>query len=274
MCIRDRCSSDDAEDANADSSHDGQQQERQRRARTRVHTLTALGVQTSRWRDAARKIGAIPPRPFSQGHRQHFFRCFEIWLRRRGLQNHLVREEDADQSGDAVYRYLQQPIVEAQRGWITAFHGTWWYAAWSILETGGLIESVVNTYEPGVYCSHDVDMDPDYGRAHIIFGDGAYHRIFFELLVDPLQRRYSRSQYASYGKWIFPSSAVSLRGVRIEVNARVSNWQERLLEWEPALEILPVGVDDYPEPVLSKEVEVDVDHDVWTHEDGSNKESS
>merc|ERR1719401_98005 len=132
------------------------------------------------------------------------------YLDARGLTDYLRRGED--QQGWAVYNYVAKPVVESKSNWEKAFHGTWWYAAWAILKTGVFLASDDHSlghdfWEPGVYCSPSLDTGLWYARPQVLFGDGVYHRIVFELRVDPEQQKHSRKRGGV--QWIFPSKAVA-----------------------------------------------------------------
>ena len=79
------------------------------------------------------------------------------------------------------------------------FYGTWWYSVWQVLLSGVLLES--NDYakghdfwEPGVYCTPLVSTAKWYARPHIVFVDGVYHCIMYELRVDPLKIKTERER--------------------------------------------------------------------------------
>merc|ERR1719433_463460 len=100
-----------------------------------------------------------------------------------------------DQDGWAVFVYTPEDrVVRSSPDWETAWHGTWWYAVWLILKSGVFLESNDRSlghdfWEPGVYCSPSLDTGLWYARPQILFGDGVYYRIIFELRVDPATRK-------------------------------------------------------------------------------------
>ena len=49
-------------------------------------------------------------------------------------------------------------------------------------------------WEPGVYCTPLVSTAKWYARPHIVFGDGVYHCIMYELRVDPLKIKTERER--------------------------------------------------------------------------------
>lgn len=38
-------------------------------------------------------------------------------------------------------RYDRMPVVKSEEHWARAFHGTWWYSVWLVLESGVFLES-------------------------------------------------------------------------------------------------------------------------------------
>jgi len=195
------------------------------------------------WREASkpRKGGAIQAQP--PGCKVDFEHLFSRWLQDRGLANLLRR--NADHQGWAVYRYTaDKPVVNSGPGWEQAFHGTWWYSVWLILKSGILLESSDRSlghdfWEPGVYCTPSLDTGLWYARPQILFGDGVYYRIIFELRVDPKRRKRDRKRGGV--QWVFPSAGVALHAIWIRSNAPPSNGEERLNSWEPSMEALPPG---------------------------------
>jgi len=197
----------------------------------------------SLWREVSkpRKGGAIPSQP--PGCKVDFDALFFDWMEARGLAGILNREED--QEGWAVFSYRPpEPVVESRPNWEQAFHGTWWYAVWLILKSGVLLESNNRSlghdfWEPGVYCSPSLDTGLWYARPQILFGDGVYHRVIFELRVDPEQRKRDRKRGGV--QWVFPSSAVAVHAIWVRTNAPPKNGEERVNGWDPELEALPPG---------------------------------
>jgi len=195
------------------------------------------------WRDASKpkKQGAIPAQP--PGCKVDFERLFSKWLQDRGLVNLLKRKPD--HQGWAVYGYeTDRPVVHSGPGWEQAFHGTWWYSVWLILKSGILLESSDRSlghdfWEPGVYCSPSLDTGLWYARPQILFGDGVYYRIIFELRVDPGRRKKNRKRGGV--QWVFPCAGVALHAIWVRSNAPPANGEERLNTWEPSLEALPAG---------------------------------
>lgn len=194
------------------------------------------------WREASkpRKGGAVPAQP--AGCKLDFPGHFDQWLGQRGLQDAL--RYDRDEKGWAIYRYTREPLIRSESNWEVAFHGTWWYAVWLILESGLFLESNDRSlghdfWEPGVYCSPSLDTGLWYARPQILFADGVYHRVIFELRVDPDRRKKDRKRGGI--QWVFPSAGVALHSVWIRSNAPPANGEERVNSWEPELEALPSG---------------------------------
>mmetsp|Transcript_9190 Transcript_9190/g.23599 ORF Transcript_9190/g.23599 Transcript_9190/m.23599 type:complete len:545 (-) Transcript_9190:124-1758(-) len=194
------------------------------------------------WREVSkpRKGGAIEKQP--DGCKVDCPALFDQMFALRGLSDALAY--DRDEQGWAVYRYTRSPVVNSTPDWEVAFHGTWWYSVWSVLDTGILLESNNRNlghdfWEPGVYCSPSLDTGLWYARPQILFEDGVYHRVMFELRVDPERRKKDRKRGGI--QWVFPCAAVSLHGVWIRSNAPPKNGEERVNSWEPHLEALPIG---------------------------------
>jgi len=203
------------------------------------------------WREASkpRKGGAIKPEP--AGCKLDSPELFRQWLAARGLEDAL--EYTGDQQGWSLYRYTRNPVVKSEKWWEQAFHGSWWYSAWLILETGIFLESDDKDlghdyWEPGVYCSPSLDTGLWYARPQALFGDTVFHRIIFDLRVDPERRKKNRARGGI--QWVFPCGAVSLHGLWVRHNAPPNNGEERVLGWEPELEALPPG-QVAPEPTVN-----------------------
>jgi len=206
------------------------------------------------WRKAAKpKKGAAVPAPLPDSCDANFPVLFEEWLALRGIFD-AVEFDRQDDRGWRVYRYKRDPPVQSKATWEQAFHGTWWYAVWSILESGIVSESNYKTLGhdysmPGVYCSPRFETAEGYARPQILFGDGVYHRIVLELRVDPVQQKKRRKK-----EWVYPSAGVSLHSIHIKSNAPPYKGEERLHSWDPALEASPHGAvpavpSQLPEPV-------------------------
>jgi len=198
------------------------------------------------WREASKpkpRKGASVPAPLPDICKATFRELFDEWLAARGLKDAVIFDREDDR-GWWVYRYARDPPVESKDTWKTAFHGTWWYAAWSILNTGIILESNDESlghqfWEPGVYCSPKFSTGASYARPQILFGDSVYHRIVLELRVDP--ERQQKKKKKGGNQWVFPSDAVSLHAIWIRSNAPPCKGEERLNFWDPNLEALPDG---------------------------------
>lgn len=194
------------------------------------------------WREVSkpRRAGAVAKQP--RGSKKDFPALFDEWLKVRDLHDSLRRCKAEDQRGWRVYRYTREPVVKAAASWEQAFHGTWWYSVWSVIESGVMLESDDRSkghdfWEPGVYCSPNLDTGRWYARPHILFGDGVYHRVLFELRVDPSRRKKNRQRGGV--QWVFPAAAVALYAVWVQLNAPPKNGEERVNDWDPLLEALP-----------------------------------
>eukprot|EP00927_Polykrikos_kofoidii_P072151 TRINITY_DN68301_c0_g1_i1.p1 TRINITY_DN68301_c0_g1~~TRINITY_DN68301_c0_g1_i1.p1 ORF type:complete len:507 (+),score=63.70 TRINITY_DN68301_c0_g1_i1:184-1704(+) len=227
-------------------------QEEAREGRDRIVNGESL---VSLWREASkpRKEGAIQPMP--AGSKADFFGLFREWLERRWLSDALVQEED--QQGWHIFRYTKEPVVRSEESWEVAYHGTWWYSVWLILQTGIFLPSDDmklghDFWEPGVYCSPNLETGLWYARPHVLFGDGVYYRIIFEVRVDLTLRKRERKRGGV--QWVFPSSAIALHRVWIRSNAPPANGEERVREWEPHLEGLPRGWNQVPAVVNPRDL--------------------
>jgi len=205
----------------------------------------------NQWREVSRprRAGAVPRMP--RGTRLDFPALFQEWLEVRGLGDALEHVED--RKGWAIYKYKREPVVSVEDSWETAFHGTWWYSVWLVLQSGVLLESNDwgkghDFWEPGVYCSPNLDTARWYARPQVLFGDGVYHRIIFELRVNPVQRKRSRQRGGV--QWVFPTGAVALVAVRVQLNAPPVNGEERVNGWDADLEALPPNCSK-PEPTIN-----------------------
>ena len=195
------------------------------------------------WREVCkpRRAGAIAPK--AKGSRKDFAPLFDEWLRARKLEDALM--EDGFKDGWKIYRYLREPKVKYdEETWETAFHGTWWYSVWLVLHSGVFLESNDRDkghdfWEPGVYCSPNLSTARWYARPHILFGDGVYHRIIFELRVNTEKR--IRNRQRGGVQWVFKPDAVSLYAVWVQRNAPPANGEERINDWDPKLEARPPG---------------------------------
>ena len=132
-----------------------------------------------------------------------------------------------------------------------AFHGTWWYSVWQLLLSGVLLQSKKyakghDFWEPGVYCTPLVSTAKWYARPHIVFGDGVYHCIMYELRVDPSKIKTERERGGV--QWVFPSSAVMLHAVWVATNSSPRAGEQRVDSWDVALEVVPRDC-DFPHPI-------------------------
>jgi len=200
------------------------------------------------WREVCRprRAGAVPAQP--RGARKDFAALFDEWLKVRGLEGVLV--EAGYEKGWKVYQYTKDPVVKSQPTWETAFHGTWWYSVWSVLDSGVFLESNDRDkghdfWEPGVYCSPNLSTARWYARPQILFGDKVYHRVIFELRVNTEKR--IRNRQRGGVQWIFKPDSVSLQAIWVQRNAPPKNGEERINDWDPSLEARPLG----KEPVQS-----------------------
>eukprot|EP00933_Yihiella_yeosuensis_P013381 TRINITY_DN12425_c1_g3_i1.p1 TRINITY_DN12425_c1_g3~~TRINITY_DN12425_c1_g3_i1.p1 ORF type:complete len:533 (+),score=97.88 TRINITY_DN12425_c1_g3_i1:101-1600(+) len=201
----------------------------------------------TKWREVCkpRRAGAVARKP--RASKLDFLDLFDRWLEDRGLADAL--EHDGYRNGWVAYRYRRDPVVKSESHWETAFHGSWWYSAWLVLHSGVFLESDDRSkghdfWEPGVYCTPNLNTARWYARPHILFGDGVYHRIIFELRVDPEKRIRNRKRGGV--QWVFKPDAVSLHGILVQRNAPPWNGEERINDWDASLEARPYGEEPVP----------------------------
>jgi len=177
------------------------------------------------------------------------------WLDARGLSDVLRAHELGNEHGCLFYQYLPtRRVVQPEPSWTLAYHGTWFYALWSILSHGVIVESCDESaghefWEPGVYCSPVFDTAQYYARAQDVFGDGMYSRVLLRLQYDPAQVKRERSKGGV--QLVLPSRAVAIDGVLFQGNAPPKLGEERLDEWEVDLEVIPAGM-SAPAPISSR----------------------
>ena len=172
------------------------------------------------------------------------------WLKARKIQGLLQRDPERDRPTDDTggahwlyYKYCRAPMVEHSR-WENALHGTWWYALWSILQSGVLLESCNEKaghefWLPGVYCTPNLSTARQYARAQQVFSDGMYHRVAIEVRYDKKQLRRQRERGG--GQLVLPLTAVVIVGLLFLPNDTVHKGEERLNDWDAQLELVPHG---------------------------------
>lgn len=216
-------------------------------ASTARDSQSGASALVNQWREVSkpRKGGAIALQP--PGCKVDSVPLFEQFWKDRGLGDAL--QLTGEQNGWNVYRYVKEPVVKSEPDWEPAFHGTWWYAVWMILESGVFLESNNRAlghdyWEPGVYCSPNLDTGVWYARPQIMFGDGVYHRVIFEVRADPKRRMKNRKRGGV--QWVFPCAAVALHAVWVRSNCPPANGEERVNGWQPELEAIPPGSEPLP----------------------------
>eukprot|EP00971_Amphidinium_carterae_P205824 4084765-Amphidinium_carterae.1 len=185
------------------------------RARSRSASV-ARGAKAGMWQEQGRPRGRgkIPPQPSQV--RAEFQFLLEEWLYARGIAGCLTRkvaqearEQEAHELGSQfglrrwqIYDYAHGNDIPPH--WVPAYHGTWWYALWSILQEGVLLEANDSKlghdfWMPGTYCTPLLKTAMWYARPHIVFGDAVYHRAVLELRVD--KSRVKTTRCAFQGKY-------------------------------------------------------------------------
>eukprot|EP00971_Amphidinium_carterae_P075835 1498402-Amphidinium_carterae.1 len=227
-------------------------EENERRSRSASAARGALPIQ---WQELSkpRKRGRI--RPLPSHVRAEFPFLLDEWLFNRGLSGVLSRNHEQERLEQQdhykgqekglrrwlIYDYnrRQEPIDPT---WVQAFHGTWWYSLWSVLESGVMLESNAaslghDIWEPGAYVTPLLETAAWYGRPQIVFMDGVYQRAGIELRVD--KKRIKRGRERGGIQWVFPADAVKIVGFRFKTNAPPKQPEQRFETWEPRLEAIP-----------------------------------
>ena len=177
---------------------------------------TARGALAKTWWYESRPRRQGSPDPMPVACRELFPALFEEWLQNRQAI-HLV---GARQSSDDWYVY-SLPWNPGERtshdpgNCVRAFHGTRWYAVWSILNSTVLLESNNHDlghdfWESGVCCSRLITTARSYGIPHVLFGDGVYYRAMFEVIVDLNRRKKRRAKEGE--QWVSPFRGCPLEG--------------------------------------------------------------
>jgi hypothetical protein len=133
--------------------------------------------------------------------------------------------------------------------WVSAYHGSRWYAAWSICAEGFI--NVSKKGDPiyqagggtGHYCAVDFEYARWYSRPQVLFNDGCYHRVMFRLAYDKKKLRNIR--YVSQGlEHIVWENGIVLLSCLMKPNyPPVEATEERFSSWDPSLEIHPWGTE-------------------------------
>ena len=210
-----------------------------------LHAESARGGLAAKWYAESRPRRQGAPDPMPVACRELFPALFEEWLENRQA-SYLV---GARQSSEDWYVY-SLPWMPGERtgldpgNWVRAFHGTRWYAVWSILNSKVLLESNNRDlghdfWESGVYCTPEITTARSYGIPHVLFDDGVYYRAMFEVFVDLNRRKRRRSKGGE--QWVFPSEAVRVKALWVQPNAPPAPWEWRFITWDEELEAWPVG---------------------------------
>ena len=203
------------------------------------------GELVGRWRKQAKSDKAkkkdIPMVPIDWPIEVAFRQMAQKWLHDRGLDKMLEGQSVSYPSEEAtpsevgtaspiLYYSYKGSLVQAGQHWEDAFHGTWFYSLWSILEAGFLLESEDDGVYPGVYCSPLPKTAWGYARPQMVFGDGLYHRTMLKLRYDPHRTRKNRNKGGH--QVVTESSAVSIEGVFFGINWPPVKGEERLDNWK------------------------------------------
>ena len=176
---------------------------------------------------------------------------FHRWQTARGLEClDYVDTVDQDVGGgrrDLWHRYLYRPTSQAQdvcSTWETAYQGSWWYSLWLVAASGVVLASedkeLGHDFNSvcGVFCSPSLKVAEKYARPGKPFPDGLYHRLVYELWVQPGKRR-KRRHGSTGSQWILQPDHVRLKAVRIKIDAPPEQHVEGWSKWKPSLEARP-----------------------------------
>ncbi len=92
-------------------------------------------------------------------------------------------------------------------------------------------------------------MDMEYARwdsrPHVLFADGAYHRVMYRIAFD--SNKLKRKRLVAEGaEWIIENGGIVLLSCLFKPNyPPIEHTEERFNAWNPALEIRPHGCEDF-----------------------------
>ena len=136
------------------------------------------------------------------------------------------------------------PAAPDGSSWKQAFHGTWFYSLWSILEYDYISASddvqkghEFNTLGAKVYMSPAFGTAKTYARGQNVFGDGVYHCAVLELRVNEKQR--FKHKVGGGIQWTYNSEDVYIVGVWFGHNIGNCVGYEHLRFWDCDDEAVP-----------------------------------
>ena len=181
-----------------------------------------------------------------------------MWFGERNLRD-VWRFESSrqlyDNSCELSYSYQHRGTVDCpDDAAVVAFHGTKAYNVWRI-SLDGLAPSFDSTQghdfhgRPGVFVSLDrtVALDDAYSTSQNVFGQGAYYKMPFSVVID--RRKVSYKGKGNW-EWVLPPDAVWLLGLHIIANPKLHD--HRLQGYEPWLESVPEGQQPIESSVVGK----------------------
>ena len=211
----------------------------------------AQGYLCLEWRHVAKPRKRPSPLPAPDDCLKCFEALLDEWLRVRCLDHLLTLEDKFEADGGHCdqwrrYRYLPQhtrsrraPLPDAELA--KAYHGTWMYALRNIIISGILLESDDKNrghefWCKGVYCSPLISTAYRYARPQVLFNDGPriYTRVVLELSCE--KERLIKTRSKGGEQRVYPSAAVYVSAVLIQVNAPPARGEERVDCWQDALE--------------------------------------
>ena len=206
------------------------------------------------WREEGKpkRRGAKSPSPITS--LPAFERNFHEWLTLRGIADCLLREPERDAGSWVSYRYVGHTPAVTLRGIpnsVVRWHGTWFYALWSILATGIVLPSEdeekghwmmkrAGDWIRGVYVTSTFMIAERYARPQVVFDRDCYFRVIIEVFCDPLGEICPINRTAETQN-VFSPAAVAISRILINPNSSVSEHEERMSNWNSVLEARPAG---------------------------------
>ena len=213
--------------------------------------------------------GIIRPKP--EGADRDFRDLIPSFLAARGLTKDKLQWVGFHE-GWLEYR-LMQPLIKspgAQRvvdkcddqtkwpkDWIPAYHGGRWYGFWNTVTEGWIHISKKSGVGmqagggDGHYCAVDMEYARWFSRPHVLFGDGAYHRVMYRVAYD--RQKLRRKRFVSAGtEHVIWDGGIVVLSVLMHSNYPPSeHTEERFRDFDPGLETHPRGLEDVEVAVVT-----------------------
>jgi hypothetical protein len=215
------------------------------------------------WEPASRPLGKGIVRPKPKQAAQDFLELIPTFLEKRGLTQEYM-EYVGEHNGWLEY-WLKKPALKSDQArtvaenwndetkwpsnWVSAYHGSRWYAFWSICTEGFINISVRGDPKhqagggTGHYCAHDFEYARWFSRPQVLFADGCYHRVMFRLAYNTDKLKNIR--YVSQGlEHVVEEDGIVLLSCLMKPNyPPVEATEERFSSWNPLLEVHPWGTE-------------------------------